>query len=209
MFPNGSYQSSIQFHPHAHVSPSTTRATREGARAANQIGHAVRPVSQARAGSAERTQRIGAAMVGFIVTGHGTFSGGLASAIAMVAGDQPEFQVVPFDEAAAATYGDDLHAAIESMASRTSGVVVFVDLLGGTPFNQAMLASQDIEGVRVVTGTNLPMLIETLFMRNANEAMTVDEIVALALEVGPSGIVSKQLEPAAAKAEDEFDGEGL
>ena len=148
-------------------------------------------------------------MVGFIVTGHGTFSGGLASAIAMVAGDQPEFQVGPFDEAAAATYGDDLHAAIESMASRTSGVVVFVDLLGGTPFNQAMLASQDIEGVRVVTGTNLPMLIETLFMRNANEAMTVDEIVALALEVGPSGIVSKQLEPAAAKAEDEFDGEGL
>ena len=148
-------------------------------------------------------------MVGFIVTGHGTFSGGLASAIAMVAGDQPEFQVVPFDEAAAATYGDDLHAAIESMASRTSGVVVFVDLLGGTPFNQAMLASQDIEGVRVVTGTNLPMLIETLFMRNANEAMTVDEIVALALEVGPSGIVGKQLEPAAAKAEDEFDGEGL
>lgn len=149
-------------------------------------------------------------MVGFIVTGHGTFSNGLASAISMVAGDQPEFEVVPFDEAAAATYGDDLHAAIAQMAERTSGVVVFVDLLGGTPFNQAMLAAQDVKGVRVVTGTNLPMLIETLFMRNANDAMTADEVADLAIEVGTAGIVSKQLEVADADAsDDELDGEGL
>ena len=147
-------------------------------------------------------------MVGFIVTGHGTFSNGLASAIAMVAGDQSEFEIVPFDEAAAATYGDDLRAAITAMAERTSGVVVFVDLLGGTPFNQAMLVTQDVENVRVVTGTNLPMLIETLFMRNANDAMTPDEVVSLALEVGPSGIVSKQIE-AAPEHDDAFDDEGL
>lgn len=133
-------------------------------------------------------------MVGFIVTGHGTFSNGLASAIAMVAGDQPEFEIVPFDEAAAATYGETLHKAISDMAARTGQVVVFVDLLGGTPFNQAMLCTQALAGVRVVTGTNLPMLIETLFMRNANDAMTADDVVKLALEVGPAGIVSKRID---------------
>lgn len=148
-------------------------------------------------------------MLGFVVTGHGSFAPGLASAISMVAGEQPEFEVVPFDDASAATYGDELHGVINEMALRTSGVVVFADLLGGTPFNQAMLVSQEVPGMRVVAGTNLPMLIETLFMRNANDAMTLDEAVSLALEVGQGGIVSKQLEASAAEVDDDFDGEGL
>lgn len=148
-------------------------------------------------------------MVGFILTGHGNFSTGLASALNMIAGEQPNFQTVTFEESAAATYGDDLRAAIAQMAEQSTGVVVFVDLLGGTPFNQAMMATGAIEGVRVVCGTNLPMLIETLFMRNANDAMTADELVDLALEVGRTGILSKQIEVAPAVEGDEFDGEGL
>lgn len=149
-------------------------------------------------------------MVGIIVTGHGSFSSGLASAIGMVAGDQPEFETVPFDEAAAASYAQELHGAIKDMAARTGQVAVFVDLLGGTPFNQAMLVTQEIPGVRVITGTNLPMLLECLFVRNANGAMTVDEVTELALEVGPAGIVSKAVDvDHSARAADDFDGEGL
>ena len=45
-------------------------------------------------------------MVGFILTGHGQFAPGLASAIAMVAGDQPAFTVVPFEGDQAASYGE-------------------------------------------------------------------------------------------------------
>ena len=69
-------------------------------------------------------------MVGFIVTGHGEFSCGLKSAIDMVAGDQTAFEIVPFEGSAAATYGDDLRAAITAMRAECEGVVVFVDLLG-------------------------------------------------------------------------------
>lgn len=157
-------------------------------------------------------------MLGFIVTGHGSFAPGLAGAISMVAGDQPEFEIVPFMDASAETFGDELSRAISLMAQRASGVIVFADLLGGTPFNQAMLASQNLPQVRVVAGTNLPMLIETLFMRNANETMTPDEAVSLALEAGQGGIVSKQLNVSAQGQNDDFgaqdtvddfDGEGL
>ena len=35
-------------------------------------------------------------MIGFILTGHGHFSNGLKSAIDMVAGEQPAFEIVPF-----------------------------------------------------------------------------------------------------------------
>lgn len=149
-------------------------------------------------------------MVGFILTGHGHFANGLKSALDMVAGDQEAFTIVPFEGSAAATYGDDLRAAITAMRAETDGVLVFVDLLGGTPFNQAMLVTQEIPGVRVITGTNLPMLLECLFVRNANGAMTVDEVTELALEVGPAGIVSKAVDvDHSARAADDFDGEGL
>lgn len=134
-------------------------------------------------------------MVGFILTGHGQFAPGLASSIAMVAGDQPNFVVVPFEEADAGTYGDTLRAAITELRGNTDGVVCFVDLLGGTPFNQSMMISAGMDNVEVVAGTNLPMLLETLIMRGMNEGMTVDEIISTALSVGPAGIVHKKLEP--------------
>lgn len=145
-------------------------------------------------------------MVGFILTGHGQFSNGLASAIAMVAGDQPAFQIVPFEGDAAATYGEDLRAAITAMREESEGVLVFTDLLGGTPFNQAMMISQDVDNVEVLTGTNLPMVIELLFLRgNA----TLSELADQAVTVGKAGITAQTLETVAAAAEDEGEEDGI
>ena len=91
-------------------------------------------------------------MIGFILTGHGDFSLGVKSAVDMVAGDQPAFKAVPFEGSQAATYGEDLRAAITEMREECEGVLVFCDLLGGTPFNQSMLISQDVDNVEVVAG---------------------------------------------------------
>ena len=145
-------------------------------------------------------------MIGFILTGHGQFSNGVASAIDMVAGDQPAFKIVPFEGSHAASYGDELRAAISAMREETDGVLVFVDLLGGTPFNQAMMTSQDIDDVEVVTGANLPMLIELLLTRG--DGSTLEDLAEQAVSVGQMGIVHKKLDAApAADADDEFDGE--
>lgn len=133
----------------------------------------------------------GAAMIGFILTGHGDFSVGLKSAIDMVAGDQPEFEIVPFEGSQAATYGDTLRDAISAMRTECDGVLVFVDLLGGTPFNQAMMIANDIENVEVVTGTNLPMLIELLLTRSG--AASLEDLAAQAVAVGQTGIVHKSI----------------
>lgn len=144
-------------------------------------------------------------MVGFILTGHGQFSNGLASAIDMVAGDQEAFEIVPFKGDQAATYGDDLRAAITKMSEECEGVLVFVDLLGGTPFNQAMMIAQDIQNMEIVTGTNLPMLIELLFLRNGS---TVEELAEQAVTVGQAGVTHKSLASiAAGDTDDDFDGE--
>ena len=144
-------------------------------------------------------------MIGFILTGHGEFSCGIKSALDMVAGDQPAFQIVPFE---AATYGDDLRAAISAMrAECEEGVIVFVDLLGGTPFNQSMMIASDIDKLEIVTGANLPMIIELLFARAG--ATDVTALADQAVQVGQDAICRKSLAAVMGEASDELDEDGI
>ena len=137
-------------------------------------------------------------MVGFILTGHGQFAPGLASAIAMVAGDQPAFTVVPFEGDQAASYGEDLRAAITAMREECDGVLVFTDLLGGTPFNQSMMIAQDVDNVEV------PMVIELLFLRgNA----TLAELGEQAVTVGQTGVTAQTVASVASSEEEDIFGD--
>ena len=143
-------------------------------------------------------------MIGFILTGHGEFAPGLASALELVAGRQEGFKVVPFDVDKAADYPELIHSEIAAMREQTDGVVVFCDLLGGTPFNQAMMNAATIPGVEVVTGANLPMLLETLSCRT--ESSTLDELVECALTAGKMGVDHRVLDASTDIDEDEEDG---
>ncbi len=142
-------------------------------------------------------------MIGFLLTGHGEFAPGLASALELVAGKQEAFKVVPFDVEKAAEYPELLHTEIEQLREQTDAVLVFVDLLGGTPFNQAMINTQSISDVNVVTGTNLPMLIETLFTRNSDASATLDSLTECAIAAGQNGVVTRKLGAAASDEDDE------
>lgn len=69
----------------------------------------------------------------------------------------------------------------------TSGGVLFlVDTWGGSPFNAASRIAVDKENYEVVTGVNIPMLVETFMARDDNPSF--DELVALALETGREGV---------------------
>lgn len=131
-------------------------------------------------------------MIGCILTGHGTFANGLADALSMIAGDQDYFIPVPFIEAGAASYPETLASTISDLLDQTDGVLIFCDLLGGTPFNQAMMLFQNYNNVEVVTGTNLPMLLETLSLRLASTTLT--DLLQTALESGIAGVSHKTLE---------------
>ena len=130
-------------------------------------------------------------MIGCILTGHGTFANGLTDALSMIAGDQDYFIPVPFIEAGAASYPETLASTISDLLDQTDGVLIFCDLLGGTPFNQAMMLSQNYNNVEVVTGTNLPMLLETLSLRLASTTLT--DLLQTALESGIAGVSHKTL----------------
>lgn len=129
-------------------------------------------------------------MVGIILTGHGEFAPGLASAISMVAGEQESFEVVPFAGDKPEEFASKLRESITQMAQQTDGVMVYCDLLGGTPFNQAMLISADVANVQVICGANLPSVIEPLFARASS---TLDELVAQAIVAGQGGLSAQSM----------------
>lgn len=124
----------------------------------------------------------------------------------MVGGPQADFAVVTFLEEEAGEYPAKIAGAISEMAERCGEVVVFCDLLGGTPFNQAMMASAQTPGVQVVTGTNLPMLLECVISRTPET--TADELVATAVEIGRMGIGHHALTETDVADEPE-EGEGI
>ena len=140
-------------------------------------------------------------MIGFILTGHGHFSNGLKSALDMIAGPQPAFEIVPFEEEAAGQYGDKLREAVKAMRAETDGVLVFCDLMGGTPFNQSMMITAEQDNISVVAGTNLPMLIDIVMART--EDSTIEDLVAEAVEVGKEGVCHMALGAGADDDEDE------
>lgn len=131
-------------------------------------------------------------MVGCVLTGHGVFAEGLGSALEMVAGPQEHFRIVTFCEEEAQSFPEQLGAAISELHTACGSVVIFCDLLGGTPFNQAMLKTAELPEVRVVTGTNLPMLLEALLARD--ESVSADALRDIAVDAGRAGIDSKVLE---------------
>jgi len=144
-------------------------------------------------------------MVGFVLTGHGDFAPGLASSVEMIAGPQPNFDIVAFHESEAGEYPQLIADAIARSAETCGSAVVFCDLAGGTPFNQAMLVSHERPGVEVVAGTNLPMLLEALMSRDASS--TADGLADEAVSAGSASIVHARLVIDEASAGDEL-GEG-
>ena len=74
-----------------------------------------------------------------------------------------------------------------------------------------MLLGAEHGQVRSVTGANLPMLIETVFLRNMGELPTVDAAVAIALSSGRAAVEAVSLADTGIpdRPEGPADGEGI
>lgn len=143
-------------------------------------------------------------MIGLIVTGHGHFATGLTSSIDLIAGPQDNYVAVDFDGEGTEKLENDLKAAVEKL-SDCEGIIVFSDLAGGSPFKTAAIVTASNPNVKVIAGTNLPMLCEIAMARTMIEDL--DMLVSSALNVGKDGVQLFEM-PEIADEEPE-DGEGI
>ena len=119
-------------------------------------------------------------MIGLIVTGHANFGSGMTSSVNLIAGEQEAYRYVDF----LPTYGteeltEEIAKAMDELKD-CEGIIIFTDLMGGSPFNVA--ASLGQENVRIVAGTNLPMLVEIVMSRKFMDDL--DGLVESVLETG-------------------------
>lgn len=124
-------------------------------------------------------------MVGVLVVAHGEMASGLLDAARMIVGDQEALLALSLQEMEDV---EGLMAKVEEAISQVDtgeGVLVLVDLPGASPFNASARIAMQREGIKVVTGVNLPMLAELLVMRDGS---SLDELVDIAKEAGISGV---------------------
>lgn len=124
-------------------------------------------------------------MRGILLLSHGTLCQGILSAMEVIGCDTRKIQAVPlYMETELEEYAGNLSAAIDSLDDG-SGVLVVVDLVGGTPFNRACML-YETKNIRIIAGMNLPMCIVAAESRDCG---SLDELVQTCLEGGRDGVV--------------------
>lgn len=128
-------------------------------------------------------------MIGLIITGHGEFAKGINSVIELVAGKQELVETVDFLESHST---DDLKNNIKNAIDNMNaeGYLVFTDIPGGSPFKMAVELSMENDGIEVIAGTNVPMIMEILFDR---ENVDLLELKERAMETGKKQIVTFEM----------------
>lgn len=125
-----------------------------------------------------------------VVTTHGKLCDGLLDAFHMMAGESCPMAAVGLDEHGIDDFRRRLVAEVERQLEHGK-VLIMSDLLGGTPYNESYaLFLQYPDSVRVVAGTNFPMLVEVGIAAAENDDL--DEVVALALEAGRQGVCTPE-----------------
>ena len=126
-------------------------------------------------------------MIGIIVGTHGEFSREIINSSEMIFGKQDNLGYVTFNTGESA---DDLVNKYERIAEKlncSDGVLFVVDLFGGSPYNAASRVVVNNKNMDIVTGVNLPMLLELFAARSY---ASLKELVEIAETSGNSGIKS-------------------
>lgn len=139
--------------------------------------------------------------VGIIVTGHGRFAEGITSSINLIAGPQENYAAVNFEHEVD-ELESDLNAAIQSLKD-CSGIIIFTDLAGGSPYKTAAMIAANYENVEIIAGTNLPMLAEIVMSRSFMD--DVKSMAEMAVNTGKDMISRFDLESIMGSTEENDD----
>ncbi len=135
--------------------------------------------------------------IAVVITTHGHAAKALLATAEMIIGAQDNVRCVDF---VPGENGEVLAGKIRAAAAEldtSAGLLLLVDLWGGTPFNASSGIAHDDANSEVVTGVNVPMLVSVLMERE--DITALPELTALAQREGADGVKSLKTQ-AAAKA---------
>lgn len=124
-------------------------------------------------------------MVGLIVVTHGNLSSALIKSVSLITGEYQNVITLSLERNDSA---EELHQKIAESIEKVDegdGVMIFTDVMGGTPSNLSTLAARKHE-LFCITGVNLPMVVE--FIMSAGDGMSLEELADRCYEAATEGI---------------------
>lgn len=127
-------------------------------------------------------------MTGILIVTHGEMANGLMDSLSLIMGEQEACQTLGLK------HGDDIGEFNEKIQAGIcqldtgDGVLVLVDLFSASPYNQAALSFNQLKDhrYRLVSGVNLPMIIEAFNQRMIGSDL--ETMYQAAMTAGKDGI---------------------
>ena len=129
-------------------------------------------------------------MIGICIISHGSLASGLKDSCELILGEQAQLLTIGLRG------GDDFEEFKKSVLNsikqvdHNKGVLVFVDLFGASPYNSVLLTFPELISsgidVRMITGVNLPMIIEACDKR---ENMDLNQLFHKVIHSGKEYII--------------------
>lgn len=125
-------------------------------------------------------------MIGIVVAAHGMLAQSFVETVQIFAGETPNVVSANLSpESGPEMFIDDLKDKAEAV-DQGQGVLILVDLYGGTPGNSALRLLSNKENWVTVTGINLTMLLEVVLNRDNCDSTL--ELAEMAVNSSREGI---------------------
>lgn len=116
-------------------------------------------------------------MKNFIVCTHGPTAAAMLTSVKMIAGDQPYIKSICFkDGEDLKQLKKDLQVACNQFENKNIGFLV--DVQGGTPFNTIVQMIDQYPNSYLITGVNIPMLLEIAV--NRGDELSINHLQKIA-----------------------------
>ncbi|MDD0821074.1 PTS sugar transporter subunit IIA [Bacillus cereus] len=140
-----------------------------------------------------------------LILSHAGVASGLKKAAQMILGEQKKLHALELTEENGITsFSDQLQEFLERWSENQSNkLLIFADLKGGTPFNQAVFWASKLklnQRISIISGVNLPIVIEAIY---CNEEKSLEELSKELIEGAKNGIDIPEREIGSVNALDE------
>lgn len=125
-------------------------------------------------------------MIGVLIVTHGGLAKSFIETAQLLVGNQEKLMGIGLFEGDSPDMLQDEIIKDIKYLDDGDGVIIFVDIYGGTPSNRAALSSVKMDSkVECITGVNLPMLVDCLLTRTS---FTLEQLKSHCVETGHSSI---------------------
>ena len=127
-------------------------------------------------------------MIGIVVVSHGVLSEQLVAAASLILGEAKDVKAVSF---LARESLEDLRKKTSEATNEftTDGCLILTDIMGGSATNVSIEIMKSRNDVYVVTGANLPMLLEAI---NSREGSSLKDLANQVSNSGTRSIINRK-----------------